>query len=173
MIFILITFKALSIGLVYALDYLGVFTKPVNLNRIGFDNLSKIETLLFTSVFAPIVEELAFRLPLRVSKWGICIGSIGFSFILCKVLIELNWLYSGFSSLLVGVLILSSLSKINLQRLKSFWRSNRKLIFYSSLLVFSFLHLKNYQLTFELFLFSPIILLPRFLGGLVFSYVRF
>jgi len=34
------------------------------------------------------------------------------------------------------------------------------------------LHLKNYELTTELLIFSPIFILPRILGGILFSYIR-
>ena len=172
MIIILIIFKSVSIGLIFLLDWLDVFTMPVNINRLRFETISSTETLLYTSVFAPILEELSFRLPLRFSKWNLIVAVMGLSFIFSRVGLELAWMTSFFIALVFAVLVLSWASYTKLERLSSFWAHHKRLLFYSLLLIFSFLHLKNYNLSLELFLFSPIVILPRFLGGLLFSYIR-
>lgn len=172
MLLILVAFKALSIGLVLLLDWLEIVEKPLNINGLGFEMLLDVETLIYTSIFAPILEEISFRLPLRFSKWNVFLATIGLSFITCKVIFELGWWYSFFPSLAIGVVILSMISETNKPHCVAFWQNHKKIIFYGLLLTFGFLHLKNYDLTFNLLVFSPIIILPRFLGGLVFSYVR-
>lgn len=172
MLLILGIFKSFSIGLLYLLDWLDVLTMPINVNRLRFDSFSNLETLLYTSVFAPILEELSFRLPLRFSRWNLIIALFGLSFIFLRVGFELDWLISFFLALTIAVLTLGWATDKKLDILHSIWKKNQRLAFYILLLTFSFLHLKNYNLTLELILFSPIIILPRFLGGLIFSYVR-
>jgi len=172
MLIILIIFKSVSIGLIFLLDWLDVFTMPVNINRLRFETISSTETLMYTSVFAPILEELSFRLPLRFSKWNLVVAVMGLSFIFSRVGFELGWMTSFFIALVIAVLVLSWATYKKLQRMRLFWLNHKRLVFYSLLLTFSFLHLKNYNITLELLLFSPIIILPRFLGGLLFSYLR-
>lgn len=172
MLLILLLFKAISIGLIFFLGYLGVFEIPVNLNRTRLESFSEIEILLLVSVYAPILEELTFRLPLKFSKWNLTIASIGLSLTLCRVLAELKYEYSIILSIGIGIVVYSILNKRILKNITEFWLKNKLLNFYASLLIFSFLHLKNYELTKELLIFSPIFILPRILGGILFSYIR-
>jgi len=172
MLLILLLFKAISIGLIFFLGWLGVFEIPVNLNRTRLESFSEIEILLLVSVYAPILEELTFRLPLKFSKWNLTIASIGLSLTLCRVLAELKYEYSIILSIGIGIVVYLFLNKSILKNITEFWLKNKLLIFYASLLIFSFLHLKNYNLTKELLIFSPIFILPRILGGILFSYIR-
>ena len=172
MLLILLLFKTISIGLILFLDWLEVFEMPINLNRTRLQSFSKFEILLLTSVYAPILEELAFRLPLKFSKWNLTLGSTAISLTFCRVLAELKYEYSLILSIGIGIAVYLTSNERTVKSLSKFWSKNRLLIFYTSLLIFSFLHLKNYKLTIELLIFSPIFILPRVLGGLVFSYIR-
>jgi len=169
---ILFAFKIISIGLIFFLDWLEVFEMPINLNRDKLSSFSEIEILLLTSVYAPILEEIAFRLPLRFSKLNFSLGLLGISLIFCRVLGEFEYVYSLISSVTIGIITYFILNDKIGEGMAKFWRKYRLLILYTSLSVFSLLHLKNYKLTTELLLFSPIFILPRILGGLIFSYVR-
>lgn len=172
MLLILLLFKIISIGLILLIDWMNIFAMPINLNRIKFEKFSAIEILLLSSFFAPIIEELTFRLPLKFSKNNLLIASIGIAFTFSRIIAEIEYVYSSIISIGVGILSYFLLSPKVIEVLSKFWSSNKLLIFYTSLITFSFLHLKNYEITYELLLFSPIIILPRILGGLLFSYVR-
>ena len=172
MLLLLLLFKTISIGLIFFLNWLEVFEMPINLNRTRLESFSKLEILLLTSIYAPILEELTFRLPLKFSKRNLTIASIGISLTFCRVLAELKYEYSLTLSIGIGIAVYLILNKRILKKTSEFWSKNKLLIFYASLMTFSFLHLKNYELTTELLLFSPIFILPRVLGGLIFSYVR-
>lgn len=172
MLLLLLLFKTISIGLIFFLNWLGVFEMPINLNRARFESFSEIEILLLSSVYAPILEELAFRLPLKFSKLSFTIASTGISLIFCRVLAELKYEYSIALSIAIGMIVYFILNEKILKKISEFWSNNTSLIFYTFLLIFSFLHLKNYKLTTELLMFSPIFILPRILGGIIFSYIR-
>jgi membrane protease YdiL (CAAX protease family) len=172
MLLIILLFKTISISLVFLLNWLEVFEMPINLNRTRLESFSKIEILILTSVYAPILEELAFRLPLKFTKANLTIGSIGISLTFCRVLAELEYEYSLSLSMGIGIAVYLTLNERVLKNVSGFWSRNKLLIFYSLLLIFSFLHLKNYELTTELLLYSPIFILPRILGGILFSYIR-
>jgi len=173
MLLVLLLFKAFSIGLIFFLSWLGVFEMPVNLNRTRLESFSEFEILLLVSVYAPILEEITFRLPLKFSKWNLTLASIGISLTVCRVIAELKYEYSLALSIAIGIAVYCTLNQRILKKLSKCWSENKLLIFYTLLLVFSFLHLKNYELTTELLIFSPIIILPRILGGILFSYLRF
>ena len=172
MLLILLLFKTISIGLIFFLDWLGVFEMPINLNRTRLESFSEFEILLLASLYAPILEELAFRLPLKFSKWNLTLASIGISITFCRILAELKYEYSLILSIGIGTVVYLILNERIVKNLSEFWSKNKLLIFYSLLLTFSFLHLKNYKLTTELLIFSPIFILPRILGGILFSYIR-
>lgn len=172
MLLILILFKIISIGFIFLLDWIGVFEMPKNLNRIRLETLTQIEILLLSSVFAPILEELTFRLPLKFSKWNLIIASIGITLTFCRIIVELEYIYSSIISIGFGIILHFILTAKIIGNLSKLWANNKLLLFYTLLMTFSFLHLKNYEMTAEVLLFSPIIILPRILGGLVFSYIR-
>jgi len=172
MLLILLLFKTISIGLIFFLDWLGVFEMPINLNRTRLESFSEFAILLLASLYAPILEELAFRLPLKFSKWNLTLASIGISITFCRILAELKYEYSLILSIGIGTVVYLILNERIVKNLSEFWSKNKLLIFYSLLLTFSFLHLKNYKLTTELLIFSPIFILPRILGGILFSYIR-
>jgi hypothetical protein len=172
MLLVLLLFKTISIGLIFFLGWLGVFEIPINLNRTRLESFSEIEILLLVAVYAPILEELTFRLPLKFSKWNLTIASTGLSLTFCRVLAELKYEDSLILSIGTGIVIYLILNERILTKISEFWSKNKLLTFYSLLLIFSFLHLKNYELTTELLIFSPIFILPRILDGILLSYIR-
>ena len=172
MLLFLLLIKSLSIGLIFLLSRLNIFEVPTNLNRIRFQDFNDIEILLLSSVYAPILEELVFRLPLKFSKRNLIIASIGLSLISFRIFSGFEYIYCV--ALGVGIGLVSQFLMTNkmLTILSGFWLNHRLIIFYTSLLSFSFLHLKNYEITTELLRFSPIFVLPRFLSGIFYSYIR-
>jgi hypothetical protein len=171
MLLILVLFKAISLGLIFLLDWLGIFEKPQSLNFSRFEEFTSIELLLLTAVYGPIKEELTFRLALKFSKWNLTIASIGIAITLCRI-IGLDYIYSFIVSIGIGVVLYFSLTTKTIEILSKFWSKNKLFIFYTLLMTFSYLHLGNYEITTELLLFSPIIVLPRILGGILYSYLR-
>jgi len=169
---ILLIFKIISFGLIYILDQFEIYKIPTNLNRSRFENLSDLEILLLSSIYAPIVEELAFRLPIKFSKRNLIIASISLSLISLRIFLQLDYLYSLVISFTIGVLLYYIIQDKLIKLISTFWSKNKLVIFYSLLMIFSLYHLKKYEITTDLLIFSPIILLPRILSAIVYSYVR-
>jgi hypothetical protein len=172
MLLILVLFKAISLGLIFLLDWFGIFEKPQNLNISKYENFTSIELLLLTALYGPIKEELTFRLALKFSKWNLIIAASGIGITLCRI-IGLEYINSFIASLGIGVFFYFFLNTIRIEILSKFWSKNKLFIFYTLLIIFSFLHLRNYVITTELLLFSPIIVFPRILSGILYSYLRF
>lgn len=86
---------------------------------------------------------------------------------------ELNRLYSLLIAIIIGIVLLISLNKKIVNSLSIFWKQNRKAVFYGFLLIFSFSHLTNYEITMDLLIFSPIVILKHFTAGIIYSYARF
>jgi len=172
MLLILLIFKISTFGVAYFLESFNIFKIPANLNRLKFENSSDFEILFMIAVYAPIVEELTYRLPLKFSKWNLIISLMGLILAILRIFGEIEYLYCFLSSVGVGILSYFFLRPKRIEILREFWTKNKLGIFYFFLLIFSFLHLINYEITTEVLLFSPIIILPRILGALVYSYIR-
>lgn len=171
MLLILVLLKAISLGLIFLLDWLGIFEKPQSLSFSRFEDFTSIELLLLIAVYGPIKEELTFRLALKFSKSNLTIASTGIAIIMCRI-IGLDYIYSFILSIGIGIVLYIFLTTKTIEILSKFWSKNKLFIFYTLLLTFSFLHLGNYKITTELQLFSPIIVLPKILGGILYSYLR-
>lgn len=165
-------FKISTFGIAYLLESFDIFKIPANLNSSKFENSSDFEILFWMAIYAPIVEELTYRLPLKFSKWNLTISIMGLSLAILRIFTEIEYFYCFIFSLGIGCLFYLFLNPKRIEILRVFWVKNKLTIFYSFLLVFSFLHIINYEITLEVLLFSPIIVLPRILGALVYSYVR-
>lgn len=171
MLLILVVFKAISIGFVFGLDWLGIFDKPQSLNFARFESFTALEILLLTAVYGPIKEELTFRLALKFSKVNFTIALIGIGITICRIF-TLDYMLSITIGFGIGTITYLCLTKRMLGILSVKWSQHKLFVFYSSLLIFSYFHLGNYELTTELLLFSPIFLLPKILAGIFYSYVR-
>ncbi|WP_344930967.1 hypothetical protein [Aquimarina addita] len=172
MFLILVFFKISTFGIAYFLESLDIFEIPANLNRGRFRNSSDFEVLFLIAVYAPIVEELTFRLPLKFSKWNLIISAMGLNLAILKIFGEIEYLYCFIISAAIGITLYLFLKQNTIELFQKFWTNNKLIVFYFFLLIFSFLHLKNYELTAEVLLFSPVIILPRILGAMVYSYIR-
>ena len=105
--------------------------------------------MLFGAVLAPVLEELVFRLPLRFK-------------------------YNYFARFMIfAASVTGRRNKIKTQfYLRNFWRKNFRLIFYLSALLFSLLHLTNFEISTIILIFAPILIASQFFGGLVLGYLR-
>ncbi len=169
---VLAFFKIATFGLAYLLQALDIFHIPANLNRSRLGSYSDIEILLIVAVYAPIVEELTYRLPLKFSKLNFTISIVGLNLVLLRNLWEIEYVYSFLISIAIGTIIYIFLQPIRIKQLEDLWAKYKLCIFYFLLFFYTLLHLRNYEITTELLLFSPIVILPKFLGALVFSYIR-
>lgn len=171
-LFVLILLKIVSIILIGLLEGLVVFNMPENIDMLKINEFTLLKRILIIIILSPVLEELAFRIGLKFSKSNFIIMLMGMTFFISRSFFKWEWLNSIMLITLVGILLYVVIKEKSISTLTNFWLNNPKLIFYSLLISFSYMHLKNYNISYELLLFSPIILLPNILGGIIYSYVR-
>jgi len=128
-------------------------------------NIFKISFLL------PIIEELIFRLPLKISKTTI---AIPLSIILFLFLYKLN-LYIAISLPIILFVFLFLRIKEGSDFIKKaviFFTKYFFILFYFQALIFGFLHLTNYRLDFNFFYLFPFFIVSYVLTGCLFGYIR-
>ena len=170
---ILLLVKLLYLVLTYLIGLLDAITVPVVSNDLKFDSYSGVQKYFMFAFLFPIFEELVFRLNLKFSKRNFLLMFIGISYSIFKIIFQFNWTNSLFiTAILTLVLGLLLRYKIS-DRLEKFWKANRLIVFYFLLFSFVFLHSSNYDLEFSTLIYLPLLMLPHFLAGLIFSYARF
>lgn len=169
---ILILLKVFCFGISYFLDYYGIFEMPKHITGEKIRSYNPVLKILMIAIIAPIIEEFTYRIGLLFSKRNLTIAIIGISYFTLKNLSELDRLYCILIALGIGVTLYLSLNQKFADLFSKFWKMNRRKIFYGLLLIFSLLHLANYELTNELLIFSPIVILPHLVAGFIYSYAR-
>jgi hypothetical protein len=127
--------------------------------------------ILKITLFLPIIEELIFRLPLRISKSNL---AISLSLILFGCLTRLNfYLAISMSIVLFTIIILSIKNEsIILIKLNSFTTKYFLQIFYFQAILFGLLHLTNYRLDIQYFYLFPFFIISYILTGCFLGYLR-
>src|ERR1035437_1800649 len=130
--------------------------------------------ILKITVILPIIEELIFRLPLKISRINLIT-----SFSIMIFLLLNKWCFSNiFISLTCSLILFFSLylcirKEISfLNRLTIFLTNHFWEFFYSVSLVFGFLHLTNYRIDFRYFYLFPFFAINYIISGLLFGYLR-
>ena len=163
--FILLTIAFITgLGLSIPLKYFNLWPPPEDINFSLF-NIFKI------ALFLPIVEELIFRLPLRISKVNL---AATLSIILFLILYKFNiYLSLSLSIVLFGFLHLRIKNDSSgLKRIDRFFIKYFFYLFYSQAFVFGFFHLTNYKLDFKYFYLFPLFVANQIFMGCFFGYLR-
>ena len=120
---------------------------------------------------APILEELAFRLGLKINKLNIAI-TIGIQLIIfLKIFQVINYsLLLRFISMLICSVILYFIINRNIL---SFFKSKQNIFIYYNIIVFGLLHAFNYSYQeFSHYLFIPFLVSVQLILGVYLSFVR-
>jgi hypothetical protein len=151
------------------------------------DDYPILLVLFSVAIWAPITEELGFRLGLRFSpiRWGIG-GSFLIFFLLAFV--NLPFLPTGFLSFnswggFLNIFLLLSflfififlfLKIVPIQNfVKKFYTKFFPAIFYILTISFAILHFTNYDVNFkEIWYFAPLLIVPQFFLSFLISFVR-
>ncbi|GGG47360.1 CPBP family glutamic-type intramembrane protease [Bizionia arctica] len=168
----LVVVKILYLGLTLIIDLSDTFSIPVVSNDFKFDKYSGIQKFLLSAFLIPILEELTFRLNLKFSKRNFLIMFLGISYSVFKIIFQLDWSNSLLITVILTLLLGLLLKNKILNRLEIFWKENRLIVFYFLLFSFVLLHSTNYDLEFSTLIYIPLLMLPHFFAGLVFSYAR-
>jgi len=135
---------------------------------------------LLNLTMIPVLEEIAFRLPLIYKKNNIVLSFSAITYFTTSLLladgaldISTNIYLRLIISVVIGVVIFFLLSLKSIEnKISKFWETYSKLIFYVLLLLFTLGHIENYILTSITLLLMPILLLPQFIGGVFLSFIR-
>jgi membrane protease YdiL (CAAX protease family) len=113
-----------------------------------FEKNSALKIFFLASVMAPVIEELIFRGPLTIFKSPLI-------------------LFKNPIKLFNREIILRKNPLILFKNPKTF-----KFVFYSSALLFGYVHISNFEISTNVLLFSPILVAPQIYLGLVLGYIR-
>ncbi|AXT52910.1 CPBP family intramembrane metalloprotease [Aquimarina sp. BL5] len=169
---ILILLKAFCFGLSYFLDSYGIFEMPKHITGEKIKSYGPVSKILMIAIIAPIIEEFTYRIGLLFTKTNLTITIIGISYFTLKNISELERLYCILIAAGIGVVLYLSLNQKFVELFSNFWKMNKRKIFYGLLLIFGLSHIVNYELTTELLIFSPIVVLPHLVAGFIYSYAR-
>ncbi len=136
-------------AIVYGLEKFGLFNTENHKIVLLLQQLSIWWIILFGVVIMPFIEELVFRFYLRFRQNY-----------LARLLILLASLIGHQNKVIAET------------QLKNFWINNFRSIFYFSAIIFSIVHLSNFEFSIKILLFSPILLAPQFIMGLFLGYLR-
>jgi Type II CAAX prenyl endopeptidase Rce1-like len=160
-----------------------------NANTAAIRSAEWHRLLLIMAIAAPIVEEIAFRLPLRISPTNFALScsfvtlgwfsrwflyQVGLGFLRTNVFEW--WLWRGSVALFAG---LACFGVMHIDRINKFartiWSSHFKYVVYGSCLCFGLAHLENIRFSTPAataMLVAPLLTVPQILAGLILSFTR-
>ncbi|WP_159467205.1 type II CAAX prenyl endopeptidase Rce1 family protein [Dyadobacter sp. 3J3] len=182
-VFLLALLLSLVSGLI-VFSFFEIFNieKPVSVFLNSVRQKTWVYKIGLACLYAPIVEELKFRLCLKYSKINFAAFSGIWLFYLLQKFVTGYGIFGepNHTSLAVGLsLILMAMvysflyenRDIN-NRLEEFWQKYYKVIFYVSVVGFGLHHMTDFDLRFSTLLLIPIITLPQTSLGFLLGYVR-
>jgi hypothetical protein len=135
-------------------------------------------------LFAPVSEELIWRLPLRYTEVNLTISALLVTlFTVRRLLLKseifsliTRWLWSALFAILVAPVVFVLLRTEPVSRLASrIWQDHFRSVVYVSCFAFGLLHISNFRfttLTSETSLLAPLLVLPQMISGFVFAFAR-
>lgn len=137
---------------------------------------SKTVIIIFLILIGPFIEELIFRLPLRFKKanfipFALIIlfyaGTLIFKTFHLSVAVSIP-LFAGITAFLIFYIF----NRYMAEKRETTLSANYSLYFYSATILFALFHLSNFKYTPNLLLFAPIVVLPQFICGFLFGFIR-
>lgn len=137
---------------------------------------SRIVIIILLILVGPFIEELIFRLPLRFKKlyfipFTLIILFYAGTLLFKKLHVSLALsipLFIAIATFLIFYIFNRNMAK----KRETILSVNYSLYFYSVTILFALFHLSNYSYTPSLLLFSPIVVLPQFVSGFLFGFIR-
>ncbi len=154
-----------------------IYDKIISNQNKYFKNNS-FYAIIFILMIAPFIEEIIFRLPLKVSKLNISLSMsfMCFLFIGGNNLADLNFTFESlllkFISTILVVFLINKIDENSLLKL-----NNEKLYakyFYIVSIIFGLLHIRNFyqEIPINLILFTPLYVIPQIILSLFLGYIR-
>lgn len=152
--------------------------------RIGISSVSISFSIIFFIIInlliLPIIEEIAFRLPLIFNKVYISLSLFIISYIIISRLYgyDILNLQKNVLPRIIYPFSIASIIYAVLQfdymyhKTSFFWNKNKKTIFLTFLFIYALMHVNNYKLSYYYVIVFPLIVLPQFISGIFLSFVR-
>lgn len=180
-IYAILVIIAISIALLSSIFVAGKTTNELD-NYISKESI--LFVLVYGGIFAPLFEEIAFRIHLKMSsvRWAIFVVA-QCAFLLLSFSEKLVWIVDLFSftdnlyinigiNLLLSVVIFAVLFII-FKRVKiNISEKLYAVIFYASAIYFGFIHTANYSNIAEIWYLALLLVLPQIIAGIFMGYVR-
>ncbi len=150
--------------------FLGLLIKVSNITNLINEIPEK--KLFILSILAPVYEEIIFRSLLKFNKTNLILFtstiSILISLLFYRSDIKLGIMF--FTILIIFILILIIFKTSTIQKT---YNNHFNYIFYSSILLFGFMHISNFSgSTMLIVLFSPLLVSPQLILGAILGYIR-
>lgn len=145
--------------------------KLLNLFPANKGLILNTHSILKVIILSPILEELLFRLPIKLSKQNL---AISFCVLLFYLASRINPTAGVLLSIIVLIFLMTWIQKQNdfSEKITSFYKQYFHIFFYLQALIFGCLHLSNYNLDHHLFLIFPLFILNYIILGCIFGYIR-
>ena len=176
----------LVLGFVYLYQkYIGSNLSDIGIDtsRNEYNNSSDNYYINFAAliIVVPIIEELLYRLGLKLSVRNITFLILGALYTIFLFIYPKNLNYNNpkilltfFSSIIIVYFIMKYFVKRNYEHISLIYARKFKMIFVVSVIVFAYSHFtlyENYN-TFHNLIYSPIILFPYFVAGTLYGLIR-
>ena len=175
----------------FLLEILLVLCCGIIITRLGKNDLQILENHKVQGIFKnfpgwytyvvfilciPLIEELFFRLHLRIKEKYIyinCLIVISGAILIGVQLFKVN--YIRLMILVIGIILILiyfiKRVKIN-QSILIFWRLKYFYVFYTTVAIFGLLHITNFNVRTITILLIPILIMPQLILGLFCGYIR-
>jgi len=149
--------------------------------KVIASELHPILFIAYTIFIFPIIEELIYRLGLVFKpsyiKIAVSVFLVDrlFSYEIFYLIIDFNFRFF-IKICILGISLIVVYWLLNQKRIvcfcERFWEKHIVYIYYTSIVLFAVAHLAKFEVTNELIIFIPLILIPYLIVGVAFSYVR-
>lgn len=168
--------------LIPVLLFFALIYDPENIQKANMSSRFSPLVFLVVGVFIlPFLEEVAFRLSLRFKPIYLTVSSVVLCYyILTKLvfrssmsLIDDSFVVRVLSSLFVGLVLFFIVNEASIkEQLERFWSAHFRWIYYIICLLFAWIHITKYELSWTNLLLLPILTLPQLLSALIYGYIR-
>lgn len=172
---------AISIALLSSIFVAGKTTNELD-NYISKESI--LFVLIYGGIFAPLFEEIVFRVHLKMSpvRWAIFVVA-QCAFLLISFSEKFVWIVDFFSFtdnlyINIGINLLLSIALVAIlfiifKRIKiDIGEKLYAVIFYASAIYFGFIHTANYSNIAEVWYLALLLVLPQIIAGIFLGYVR-
>ncbi len=155
---------------------------PENVQSVKMSGrFTPLMLLLVGGVILPLAEEVGFRLSLKFKPLYLGLSSSVFTYyFLTKVifhtkisLIDESFITRLLISSFMGIILFAifNISKVK-EKLTLFWDTHFRSIFYLSCIIFAWIHISKYEITFINVLLLPILTIPQLFSAIIYGYTR-